>query len=98
MGDHTTTGMPKSNPTSQVGTHGNADADRADDPAKRGQSQSGKSGQPGQQVQRQGSDWSDQDKGYQGGQAERDMAQGDRTSPPQPSGTTPLEHEGRPKA
>jgi len=92
MGDHTTTGMPKPN-TSQVGTHGNADAERPDDAAKLGQGQGGKPGRQGQ-----GSDWSDQDPAYAGGAAERDMTQGDRTSPPQPSGTTPLEHEGRPKA
>ena len=97
MGDHTTTGMPKSNATSQVGTHGNADADRADDPAKRGQSQGGKPGRRASRssarirLERPGT-------GYAGGTGERDMTQGDRTSPPQPSGTTPLEHEGRPKA
>ena len=90
MGDQKTTGTQQPG-TSQVGTHGNAGAS---DPMGQGQN-------PGKGTsQTQGSNWSDQSPGYQGGTPaeDRDMTQGERTTRPQPDGTKPLEHEGRPKA
>lgn len=112
MGDHETTGTKQqSNPTSQVGTHGNAAAgDRMNQGAGKTQGQGQGQGQAksgsgqGQtktgmgQGTTTGAEWSDQQPGYAGGTKDDDMTQGDRTSRPQPSGTTPLEHEGRPKA
>ena len=99
MGDHKTTGtQPESNSTSQVGTHGNADAgDRMDqvrDPSQRQGQTKGSAGQ----GSTSGSQWSDQQPGYAGGTKDEGMTRGDSTSRPQPDGTTPLEHEGRPKA
>ena len=99
MGDHDKTTGQQQPGTSQVGTHGNAGAgDRMD----KGQGQSQGQGQnPGKgSSQGQGSNWSDQTPGYAGGTSseDRDMTQGERTTRPQPDGTTPLEHEGRPKA
>ena len=99
MGDHETTGTKQqSNPTSQVGTHGNAAAgDRMNQGAGKTQGQGQTKTGMGQGTTT-GAEWSDQQPGYAGGTKDDEMTQGDRTSRPQSSGTTPLEHEGRPKS
>ena len=106
MGDHETTGTQgQSNPTSQVGTHGNAEAgDRMGQGMDKdygqgtGTSQGSTTGAGQRQDPKTGAAWTDQQPGYAGGTKDDEMTPGGATSRPESGSTNATQGQDRSKA